>query len=332
MTKLAIIGGGIAGRSLLYALAKRKKNFSEIVLFDSDSFAHTCSLRSTAIVAARGVSPGHSELGDLLMAGFKTFTEHVKNDLPKGVFPITQYSGTLTKLDQFQKRYPLGNTVKDFPAFSLAEPTYMATESAYLIDTDLYLRWLMDEAWELSLTVKNEFVTAVDINESGIAIKTQIGNSFSFDQVIFAGGSYNRYWDPKKAGKPVQGSYLEFSEINLGSDSFSLNLEGDNFIYHAHTQKLLVGSTTNSDSHEFPATQALQELHLRLSERLEMKLPLFATGKMLTGIREKAPKRSPYVSIEGNTAWLGGLYKNGFALSLHLGLQLVDRFPSIPHS
>jgi hypothetical protein len=52
----------------------------------------------------------------------------------------------------------------------------------------------------------------------------------------------------------------------------------------------------------------------------------------VTGMREKAAKRAPYLSLEGKTAWLGGLYKNGFSLSLHLGLQLAARFDNVSDS
>ncbi len=84
MTTIAIIGGGIAARSLLYVMAK--KNIREKVLvFYSDSFAFPCSLHSTAIVAPRGVSTGHSALGDNLYEGFVRFSRHVEEDFPRGV-------------------------------------------------------------------------------------------------------------------------------------------------------------------------------------------------------------------------------------------------------
>ncbi len=324
MTKLAIIGGGIAGRSLLYALAKSKKNFSEITLFDSDSFAHTCSMRSTAIVAARGVTAGHSDLGNLLIEGFKTFSHHVRSDSPMGVFPITQYSGALTKLDQFKKRYPLGSFQKEFPPFSLSEETYMATEVAFLVETAAYLEWLGLQANKLPLIIKREFVTGLNRNEIGIELKTQTGKCFSFDKVVFAGGIYNRYWDQKIAGKAVQGSYFQFTGTDLGKECFSLTLEGDNLVYHAHTKTLLIGSSTANASHELPPAQELASLYKRLSDRLSIDLPAIETAKIITGIREKAAKRTPYVIVEGNTAWIGGLYKNGFGLGLHLSMQLAD--------
>lgn len=326
MTTLAIIGGGIAGRSLLYTLAKKKKNFSSIVLFDSDSFARTCSLRSTAIVAMRGVTVGHSDLGDLLVAAFKTFSEHINLDRPQGVFPITQYSGATSKLDQFQKRYPAGSEGTDFPTFALKKPIYMAAEPGFLIDTQMYLKWLTDQTAQLPLSLKNEFVTAVNENEAGVEVKTQTGETTTFDKVIFAGGIYNRFWNPKKAGRPVHGSYLEFSNINLGRESFSLTLEGDNFVYHGHTQKLLLGSSSRADAHELPVMQDLVGIHDRLSKLLDVSLPPIESARILTGIREKSSKRSPYSSVEGRTAWIGGFYKNGYSLGLHMSLDLTDQF------
>lgn len=320
MTTLAIIGGGIAGKSLLFALAKSKKKFAKILLFDSDSFAHTCSLRSTAVVAPRGVSTGHSELGDLLLAGYQTFSEHVGRDLPAGVFSITQYSAATTKLEQFKTRYPQGSVGQNFPAFSLIAPIYMATEAAYLIDTQMYLPWLLKEASSLPVEVINEFVSVVNDGE----IKTQTGKVFKCDKVVFAGGASNRFWNEKKAGKPVQGSYFEFENTDLGAESFSLTLEGDNLIYHAHSKKLLVGSTTSDPVHELAPVNKLSEVYSRLQGQLTLKLPPQANAKVIVGMREKAAKRAPYLLLEDKTAWMGGFYKNGYSLGLHLSQVCLE--------
>ena len=324
MTTLAIIGAGIAGRSLIYALARSQKNFSEIILFDSDNFAHACSLRSTAIVAPRGVTEGHSELGDLLVAGFQTFSQHVQNDLPVGVFPITQYNGAVTKLEQFKKRYPDGIETKTFASFSLKEEVFLAQEPAYLIDTHLYLQWLIEKSSGLNLKLKTDFVTSFSKSEKGIELRTQNNDCFLFDQVVFCGGSYNQLSHQKKAGRPVAGSFYEFSDINLNSESFSLTLEGDNFIYHSHSHKILIGSTTSDVIHEIAPQKKLAEVYLRLQKQLAFQLPPQQKAKVVTGMREKAAKRSPYLLREDNVAWLGGLYKNGYSLGLHLSLKLLE--------
>lgn len=315
---MAIIGGGIAGRSLIYALAKKKNSFSEIILFDSDNFAHTCSLRSTAIVAPRGVSSGHSDLGDLLIDGFKTFAEHVAIDQPAGVFPITQYTAAMTKLDQFQKRYPGG--VESDALFQ--QKIYTATESGYLIDTKMYLDWLLANS-PLPLKVVNDLVTVKEEEAQAVRLTTRHGETFRADKVIFCGGTYNRYWHAQKTGKPVQGSFLEFN-VDLKQDSFSITLEGDNLIYHAHSKKLLVGSTTSDLGHELAPVKKLKEIHSRLNERMNLKLPAFESGLIQVGLREKAAKRSPYCFQESRVIYLGGFYKNGYGLALHLSNKLIE--------
>lgn len=328
MTRLAIIGGGIAGRSLLYALAKQKKSYSEIILFDSDIFARTCSIRSTGIVAPRGLSLGHSDLGDLLIKAFETFVTHVKVDQPAGVFPITQFTGAVTKLEEFKKRYPHGTLSQNVHSLPLQNETYLALDQAYLIDPEIYLKWLLDQASALPLNIKNDFVLSVTESSNGVEIITQNGLKETFDSVVFAGGTYNRWWnklanDQLTSSKPVQGSYLEFKNIDLGTEAFSLTLEGENLVYHAHTKKLLVGSTTVSTHGEVPAVNELREIHQGLQSRLQFKLPAFELGEIKTGIREKASKRAPYLKQQNHCWWIGGYYKNGYSLGLEWANKLI---------
>lgn len=319
MTTLAIIGGGIAGRSLIYTLAKKKYFSSEIILFDSDNFAKTCSIRSTAIVAPRGVTTGHSDLGDTIAAAFATFAAHVQRDNPQGVYPITQYTGALTKLDQFKKRYPDGTESQQF----FKEAIYTATENAFMIDPKIYLNWLLSFSSELRFQQENDFVTKVEADGERYKITTQNQNVFHADKVIFCGGSFNRYWQPAKSGKPVQGSYLEF-DFDLGCESLSITLEGDNLIYHAHSKKLLIGSTTDELSLELAPIHKLNDIYHRLTDRLNLRLPELAGGQIRVGLREKAQKRAPYLYQESNKYFLGGFYKNGYSLALHLSEKLIQ--------
>lgn len=323
MTTLAIIGAGIAGRSLIYALAKQQKAYSKIVVFDSDTFARTCSFRSTAIAAPRGVSTGHSDLGDLIVRGFETLKNHVEMDRPQGIFPITQFTAAMSKLDQFKKRYPTGAVVDSFLNFQLKHEIYLAKEDAYLFDPELYLNWLLDQARPLEFEMINSFVTQLNPTESGVEVKTHHGQVFQFDKVIFTGGSFNRFWGNQKVGRPVHGSYFEFKNVQLGDVPFSLTLEGDNLVYHAHSQKLLVGSTSKDVTHCQAFEKELRAIYQRLKERVKVDLPPIEYGQIITGMREKASKRAPYVLREGNIIWFGGLYKNGYSLSLHLAKKLA---------
>jgi glycine/D-amino acid oxidase-like deaminating enzyme len=325
LTTLAIIGAGIAGRSLIYALAKSKKNFSKIIVFDSDQFTQTCSYRSTAIVAPRGVSSGHSDLGDLIVKGLETFQSHIKNDHPNGVFKITQYTGAVSKLEMFKKRYPDGEGVTQLGSVILKNELYVAKENAYLIDPMLYLNWLKDQSHKLPVEWKNAFVISIKKDQDLTEIKTSSGETILVDQLVVTGGAYNRFWQPRTFGKPIQGSYFEFHDVDLGNDSFSLTLEGDNIVYHAHTKKMLMGSTTLDLGHVLPERKELDGVYERLAQKLETNLPSLNTGFVITGLREKAAKRRPYLYQDNNIFWLGGLYKNGFSLSLHLAQDLVGK-------
>ncbi|MFL5786379.1 MAG: FAD-dependent oxidoreductase [Bacteriovoracaceae bacterium] len=315
MTTIAIIGGGIAARSLVYSLAK--KNFPEkLLVFYSDNFAFPCSLHSTAIVAPRGISPGHSPLGDELVGGFERFDRHVKEDRPEGVIKVRQSTGAITKMDEFKKRYPIGE---------MKDGVYFAEEDAYLIRPSEYMAWLLKEAQKnLDLEIIPHFVTEVKDKK----ITTQDGKEFTADKIIFAAGVNNDLWSslfstPRKT-KSAQGSYLEFTKADLGANSFSLTLEGDNLIYDADRKKLLIGSTTKESALELAPEKALKQIYEDLSSRTSWQLPDFQTAIIRVGLREKGPKRESYILNEGHYSMIGGLYKNGYRLTLYLAEKLLS--------
>ncbi len=323
MTTIAIIGGGIASHSLLYAMAK--KNISaKILVFYSDSFAFPCSLHSTAIVAPRGVSSGHSPLGDSLVVGFLRFDRHVKEDSPIGVTKIPQYTAALTKLEAFTKRYPDGKNVRTIGPLKFHQDIYFATEDAYLISPVHYLNWLKLEAQKkLQVEFHPSFVTEVKDK----TLTTVNGESFSFDQLIVTAGAKNFLWWPlmetENKSRAVQGSYLEFS-TDFGEESFSMTLEGDNLIYHSQAKTLLMGSTSRESSLELAPEKELSGIHERLKGHLINTLPDYSQGEIKVGLREKAARREPYFAKNGATSIFGGLYKNGYTLSLHLSEKFLS--------
>jgi glycine/D-amino acid oxidase-like deaminating enzyme len=324
LTTLAIIGAGIAGKSLVYQLAKERKKYSKILLFDSPAFAFPCSMHSTAIVAPRGVSLGHSPLGDLLHAGWVFFQQHVKSERPAGVYAIEQYTGSLSKLEDFKRRYPAGSERKTIAGLQLQSEHYFAQEEAFMIDPLTYLSWLEAEAQKvLPLERHEDFVTTVETGEKNL-IKTQKRLSFVADEVVFTTGSYTRFHKKIKNAKPVQGSYLEFQEVDWGNESFSITFEGDNLIYHGHSKTLLVGSTSDDFWHELSPQTKLQDIWRRLQATFKVALPAIESGVVRVGLREKASKREPYIHIEGNCSFMGGFYKNGFSLAPMLAKNLTS--------
>jgi hypothetical protein len=318
LTTLAIIGGGIAGRSLLYNLTSSPFSYEKVLLFDSDVFSPTCSLRSTAIVARRGVTKGHSGLGDLLYDSFDGFREHVIKDAPAGVFPIIHYTGALTKIKITKQRYPEGEMSRNF-----GKEMYLSEEAGFLLEPQTYLDWLLSMSMQLlPLECMNEFVTQIQ----GGRLLTQSGKEFIADQVVFCCGGGTRFWRPDM-GKVVQGAYLEFNQVDWSGPSFSLTLDGDNLIYHQ--KRVLVGSSSWEVDHLLSPLEELHGIYQRISAGVSFELPPFALGEVRVGQREKARKRRPYCISEGVHTYIGGLYKNGFTLGLEMTRNVAHRRPSL---
>lgn len=334
MTTLAIIGGGIAGRSLLFALAKTAQHFDKILFFYSDSFASPCSTNSTAIVAGRGISRGISPLGDKLMAGFAEFTQQVASNHPKGVTPLIHYHGADDKLEQFRKRYPDAKEAKLAGELSLTHELSIAAEPAFMIDPTTYLDWLLEIArQQLVIEVIEEFVVEIDPREM-VHLKTQSGLEFCVDELVLTCGAAGVYWknffDSSKlqSSKSVQGSYLEFLEVDLGLESFSVTLKGDNLIYDSVRRRLLMGSTTQEVCHQLAPPSELHAIYQRLQSLLQVKLPAFELGKIKVGLREKASKREPYLIQQGAITAIGGLYKNGYSLGPLMAQEFIKKYSS----
>lgn len=322
MTTLAIIGSGIGGRSLIYTLAKEKKAFTEIIIFGSESFAKACSYRSTAVVAPRGLSEGHSELGDLLYKSYADFKEHFELDHPLGVEKVKQVTGG------DKVRYPHGKMSSDFSH----DEIYLQEDEAFLIDPKTYLDFLLSKAQEFygeKLKVMDDFV--LETYADG-RIKTHQGAEFQVDKIVHASGVYNRYWtaiapDSKlKSIKASQGSYIEFNDLKIERDSFSITLNGHNYIWNKKEKRLLIGSTTLEVNHEIPPLKELTEIQHFFKTVLTLEVPEIASGKVQVGLREKAQKRSPYYFQEGKRAFMGGFYKNGYTLGLAISKRLSELF------
>lgn len=270
------------------------------------------------------------------MKGFMAFKKHVEEDRPMGVKKIPQYTGAKTKIDEFQKRYPLGRVTSKAGDISIAE-IYLAEESAFAIQTQAYLDWLLAEAQKkMSITLKTASVLNVQNMGNRIELQTNHGETYSGDHILFCGGVYQNFWAPLfqeeriSKSKCVQGSYLEFTETNLGDKSFSMTLEGNNLIYHADEKILLIGSTTQEVRHHLAPMEKLRGIYDKISRDVKLELPGFKQGIVKTGLRDKAPKRLPYVMSNPAISAMGGFYKNGFTLSLVISQSWLSQISETP--
>lgn len=326
MTTLAIIGSGLVGRSLIYTLAKEQKKFEKVTIFSSDKITTPCSLNSTAIAALRGITKGHSPLGDQLVDGFSFFSDHVLTSRPLGISSVIQYNAATKNLDLFTKRFPGGQESSTF----LKKACYQAEEKAFMIDPETYLNWLLETTKSMSpFSIEEVQDMVIEVQEGeNVSLKTLNGKNYSFDKVIFTSGSYNRFWkdlvpeSKLKTSKPSQGSYLEFKNLNWSFDSFSLTLDGDNIIWNKDFNRLYIGSTTSDSIHELPPLQELKDIYSRLSTLVDLDLPQFSEGSLKVGLREKAQRREPYLISKNNLIFFGGLYKNAFILSMKMATDL----------
>lgn len=321
MTTLAIIGAGIAGRSVLWALAKQKKNYSRIVLFDGENFLNKCSLHSTATVALRGITKGHSDLGDTLVESFERFQKHVLEDGPEGVFPIRQFSAVSSTDEKFKNRFPESKLSNGFLDFKLKKEMLLNDEESYLIDPTIYLDWLLKSA-KIQYEFKSTLVKHTQNVDGKILITDTDNFEEAFDKVIYTTGAYQKSFNPDLKTKVVQGSFFSLP-VDLGDESFSLTLDGANFVYQAHKKTVLIGSTSLECTHSLPPEKDLLEIYKKLEESLALKLPEIDFSLVKVGLREKAPKRSPYLIKKDQEYFLGGYYKNGFSLALYMAERLI---------
>ncbi len=333
MRTLGIVGGGIVGKSLLFSLAiENRQKYDRVIIFESEAFAPSCTLRSTAIVAARGVLPGISPLGDLIHQGILAFRDHVKEYAPRGVYPITQINSALTKEDAFYRRYKENFKADKVNNLSFNQELPLFVEQAQYVNAFEYCQWLYEEAQKRMDVIRvNDFVT--EINQE-LDVKTLNGENFKFDHLILAGSIKNKLWstlveNPKLTrSKTVKGSFLSFSNVDWGKESYSLSIDDLNCIYRAQSQELLIGAT--SEQSEIYGTDELNSLvpiYEFFSKVVDRKLPPLPSATLITGMREKSSKREPYLGREGNISYIGGLYKNGFTLSLKMAKSLVSQLP-----
>jgi glycine/D-amino acid oxidase-like deaminating enzyme len=229
----------------------------------------------------------------------------------------------------------VGLVAKSAGPLEFQNEIYVAEEQAFAIDTQVYLEWLLASAQrQISITHLKTSLMEVLPKGKGVEVRTHDGQIYQGDHILFCGGVYQSYWGPFLSdvritkGKCVQGSYLDFSEIDLGETSFSLTLEGNNLIYHAPERILLIGSTTLEALHHLPPTKELRDIYLDLSRDLRLTLPSFERATVKTGLREKAPRRLPYLLARPEVSAIGGFYKNGFTLSLEISSQWLSHITS----
>jgi hypothetical protein len=331
LTTLAIVGAGVLGRSFLFHLSQCASADFKIFLFDHSSFATSCSTHSTAVSSLRGTTKGHSPLGDLIVEGFADFKHHVEVDRPAGVAQALQLNASSGEKDSFFKRFSESKMINHFESILFNRSYHAQLEEAFIIHPEIYLSWLLEEAKrKIDITLVSDFVTGFEERDNLVELTTQSGEKTIADKVLFAGGVFNRFWQGKsefqflEKSRPIQGSYLHFKNYEGLSESLSITLDGHNLVFRKETKDLLLGASSEELVHELPQTEELKEIYDYFKASTNLSLPPWESGEILVGLREKAPKRSPYLLERNRVLFVGGLYKNGFSLSSLMAKKILS--------
>lgn len=309
--KIAIIGAGIAGRSVAYYLRK-KKPFLDIDIFDGKNYFPPTSLSSTGIVTSHGVQKGITPLGDLLWDSFEFFCKFYHEAKPRGVYLGKHFHLIHPREKEKCRRYAHLTP----SSFGHKNSYTQYQEDCFCIEPSEFLNWLYPDQHIVS-----ELVFDLKQEEKKVILTFSQGRQ-----------AYDWVWDCRnwtnhrqRELKPVQGAYIEFDWLNPWSEFQSFGVEGFNLILKGPQKKGLFGSVNeNADYFLFDQNllyQKFEEVSSLLGFSLEM-----GGHRFKVGIRTKGKKRMPQLLQQGRVVSLNALYKNGWSFGPYLALASVNNF------
>jgi glycine/D-amino acid oxidase-like deaminating enzyme len=332
MTRLFVIGEGIAAKALFYALAQRQKidKFSEIHVAFSDSYAPATSLRSTAIAALRGTQKGFSPLGNELVEAW---------DFAHEIYSRENFSGA-EKVHHETWIYEEKNLKRFAHLPSLAIPVEVKTppkritsEEAWMIEPEKFLSSIINFTIHSNINTHPNAVVKIEKVKNEFVVSFLGGNQISVDRLVLASGfwmSWMKEWivaSPLSGMYPVQGSYFQWEKIDWGSESRSISFDGANLIYQAKAQRLIIGATTVKKNESFiPAMSELKGIYLKIQSYWPISLPAMEAAEIITGIRSQTMSRRPWSGeVSPGVFAIGGMYKNGWVSAWKLADELAKR-------
>ncbi len=294
--KIAIVGAGIAGISLVHFL--KQFGCKDITLYDFNEKSLKTSYNSTAVLSSFGVRKGISEFGDLLSDSFDFTYNWIESLNLSGVNPtVHEYFCLKEKNEEsFDLRF---SHLKDFK------------EHAFLIDSDIFLDALIKKN---NISIQSKFISNLNALSS-------------FDSIILCAGAlgklYNLY--PKSPGKVKTGSYLLWKNIDY-PESFHKDYYKDFYLsYRRSSKRLLLGSTTESMNF-IGARDELLKAYKTAKNIASCTLPSLVDSQVKIGQRHLGEKRKPAIIEHGHNIFsIQGLYKNGWSLGPYLAYKLARK-------
>lgn len=342
--EFVIIGDGIAAKVLAFYLYRQYQR--PITLIANDQFAPKCSTRTTAINCLRGTQKGLSPLGDMLVAGHYDFEDFYQNYAPEGIEKTIELQLWQNNHEKWLRRFGECKSYDEVPFFTRPltrqfEECFEGHQSeAYIFHPESFLAWL-DSQYERNFI--NDYVVSIEEGDQYI-LNTHNGEKICCDKLFICTSYESSLFSHlvKDEGvkrqlnhsRPVAGTYLRFkvSDFDLKEfrtqHSFSVVFDQIHFIFRSHAKDILIGSTSTNNSKNFLADrQGMLSQYQRVMEILAnvITLPTFEKGELITGIRHKGQRRTPYWGeINKNCYAVWGLYKNGYSLAFSAAKHITN--------
>ena len=329
---IVIIGNGVASKCVVFEL--NKLGFDNITVIASESFAPMCSTRTTAINCLRGTERGNSNLGDTIIDSFNIFEDFYNLYNPLGISKTFEMHTTPVAPDdliaKWKRRYKNYDKGFEFSLFNkpLNNELFYIENDAYIISPEIYFDWFNSI---------NKFTLIDDVVEeiTDMQIFTSKGLSIIADELIICTSYMSKNFSHLVAdeklkhsllhSKPVAGSYLKFKIEDFNSDELNLKnpycfrIDEVHLIIRPDLDDVLLGSTSTNNSNDMTGdVSGLLNQYNKLSKHLlgVVKLPSFESAEVITGVRHKSQKRTPYWGEIGKNKYaIWGLYKNAFSFS-----------------
>jgi glycine/D-amino acid oxidase-like deaminating enzyme len=320
---IIVVGRGIAALSLLLELSQRPETINKKILnIASDSFYPGCSTRTTSIVSIGAHKKGLSPLGDLLVDSEDCFKSFAKKFSPAGLYPASQCYLLTDDIERNQKIFDrYGAQVSEFYG------QQVVVKDAYVIDPDLYRNWFLEKVKNSNLDITFLDNTVDEVNSKNKKIITGDAQILTYGEIVLATGPYTSFiYQNEKLpeGKPVSGSYLTWQNCELFAEDILFSLGHFNIIYRKDKKELVFGGSS-FEGHVLSHDVRELESHYQSFKDVmrAVGLPDFSEAQILTGIRHKGKKRTPFFDrLDDGVIVINSLYRNAYTFN-HLAATRV---------
>lgn len=321
---ILIIGDGVSARAIQWKLFLSSFSGSVLQVYSEDLFPMT-SVKSTGLVAYRGMQKGISPLGDVLLEGVEYF---FKNIMDTGLMGLER--GTLIDIcpiddGRIQRRYGRSDKLENYKMdMDLNGAGYCyAKEDVIFVNPSLFMDSLLNQ-----YDYKSKTGTLVNIADN---VATFIdGKKIKFNKIVLACGVGLAHLPALGIAEErniteVPGSFYQWN-IDLDHESFAIGLGKCNLIYRNSDNVLMLGGTTQNDEIISHDGEALNTIYNEAKKVTGSWLPAKSEANIYSGVRVKGPRRMPlFEEIQKDVFILGSAYKNGWSQSFYGSSKLIDK-------